>query len=47
MSMQCSAASVVITFSPFKDFTKTQASAIRSAAERYSEFVGKRALIEN
>jgi hypothetical protein len=38
--------SVAITFSPFEDFSKTQASAIRSAAERYGEFVGKRAVIE-
>jgi hypothetical protein len=38
--------SVVITFSPFEDFSKTQASAIRSAAERYGKFVGKRAVIE-
>jgi hypothetical protein len=38
--------SVVITFSPFEEFSKAQASAIRSAAERYGEFVGKRAVIE-
>lgn len=38
--------SVVITFSPFNAFSKTQASAIRSAGERYGEFVGKRAVIE-
>ena len=38
--------SVVITFSPFNECSKTQAGAIRSAAERYSEFVGKRAVVE-
>jgi len=38
--------SVVITFSPFKEFSTAQASAIRSAAARYGEFVGKRAVIE-
>jgi hypothetical protein len=38
--------SVVITFSPFNAFSKAQASAIRSAAERYGEFVDKRAVIE-
>jgi hypothetical protein len=37
---------VVITFSPFEEFSKAQASAIRSAADRYGEFVGKRAVIE-
>ncbi|MEO7913227.1 MAG: winged helix DNA-binding domain-containing protein [Roseiflexaceae bacterium] len=38
--------SVVITFSPFEEFSQTQASAIRAAAERYGEFVGKHAVTE-
>jgi winged helix DNA-binding protein len=38
--------SVVITSSPFKAFSKAQASAIMAAAERYGRFVGKRAVVE-
>jgi hypothetical protein len=38
--------SVVITFSPFEAFSKAQASAIEPVAERYSQFVGKRAVIK-
>lgn len=37
---------VLMTFSPFEDFSKTQANAIAAAAERYGTFVGKRAVVE-
>jgi Winged helix DNA-binding domain len=37
---------VVLTFSPFASFTKAQQSAIAAAAQRYANFVGKRAIVE-
>jgi Winged helix DNA-binding domain len=37
---------VLMTFSPFKDFSTAQANAIAAAAERYGTFVGKRAVVE-
>jgi len=38
--------SVLMTFSPFTDFSKTQVNAIAATAERYGQFVGKRAVLE-
>jgi hypothetical protein len=38
--------SVALTFSPFETFSSADASAIRPVAERYSQFVGKRAVVE-
>ena len=37
--------SVAMTFSPFADFSEAQAGAITTAAERYGQFVGKRAVV--
>jgi hypothetical protein len=37
---------VLMTFSPFTDFSTAQAHAISAAAERYGTFVGKRAVLE-
>ena len=37
--------SVLMTFSPFTNFSKTQVNAIAATAERYGQFVGKRAVV--
>lgn len=39
-------ANVIMTFSPFADFSPAQARAIAASAERYAQFVGKRAVVE-
>ena len=37
---------VILTFTPFLDFSEAEAGTIAAAAQRYADFVGKRAIVE-